>query len=47
MLVRQLSEGITFAYDPHLGHSRDRLRGINEENNSENNLHHYFRYGKP
>ena len=34
-LVRQLPEGVTFAYDLRLGRSRDRWKGLAEEYNSE------------
>ena len=30
-LVCQLHEDVTFAYDLHLGHSRDRWKGLFEE----------------
>ena len=33
--VSQLPEGVTFAYDLHLGHSRDRWKGPTEEYNVE------------
>ena len=34
-LVTQLPEGITFAYDPCLGHLRDHWKGPTEEYNDE------------
>ena len=46
-LVFQLLGGVTFAYDLHLGHSRDRSKGLVNENNSEKGIYPKFRYGVP
>ena len=44
-LVHQFPKGIHFAYDIHLGHSRDPCKGISYYINSENVLHHAFGNG--
>lgn len=45
--VRQLPDGITFAYDHCLGSLRDCWKGLVYEKNSKNVLHHAFRYCVP
>jgi hypothetical protein len=45
--VRQLLEAIAFAYDLHLGHSRDHWKGLSEEYNIEKGLQHSLMYGEP
>jgi hypothetical protein len=39
-LVCQLPKGVTFAYDLHMGRSRDRWKGLVEEYNKEKGLHY-------
>ena len=46
-LVPQLSKGITFAYDLHLGHSINDWKGPTNMQNSVNGLHDSFTYGVP
>ena len=46
-LVGQIPNGVTFSYDPLLGHLKDCWKCIVEEKHYKKGVHHEFWYGLP